>query len=138
MGKVVLKDCYIVVNGSNLSDHVSSVTLTLSKKQVETTNFSGGGTEYTAGLKGDTVEITFQSDYAAASVDDVLYPLYDNENEFQLEVRPTSSAVSTSNPSYIATCLLLEYAPLDGKVGDLASTKIKFPTQRTGFARATS
>lgn len=138
MAKVVLKDCYIVVNGVNLSDHVSAVTLDLSKDGVETTSFSGGGRERVAGLKDDTVELTFQSDYAPASVDSVLFPLYNNENEFPIEVRPTSSAVSTSNPKYTATCVLFEYAPLDGKVGDLAETKVKINTQRTGFTRATA
>lgn len=136
--KVVLKDCYITINGTNLSDHISAVTLTLTKKGVDTTNFSGGGAEQVAGLKGDTLEVTLQSDYSAASVDDVLFPLYDNENEFPVEIRPTSAGVSSTNPSYTATCILLEYAPLDGKVGDLASTKVKIPTQRTGFTRATS
>jgi hypothetical protein len=138
MAKVVLKDCYLVINGTDLSDHVSAVTLTLSKDAVETTSFSGGGRERVAGLKDDQLELTFQSDYAAASVDAVLYPLYDNETEFDVEVRPTSSAVSATNPKYTATCVLFEYAPLDGKVGDLAETKVKIPTQRTGFTRATS
>lgn len=138
MAKVVLKDCYIVINGTDLSDHVSAVTLTLSKDGIETTSFSGGGRERVAGLKDDGLELTFQSDYAASSVDAVLYPLYNNETEFNVEIRPTSAAVSTTNPKYTATCVLFEYAPLDGKVGDLAETKVKIPTQRTGFTRATA
>lgn len=138
MGKVVLKDCYIVINGTNLSDHVSAVTLTLSKDAIETTSFSGGGRERVAGLKDDQLELTIQSDYAAASVDAVLFPLQQNESEFAVEVRPTSAGVSTSNPKYTATCVLFEYAPLDGKVGDLAETKVKIMTQRTGFTKATS
>jgi len=138
MAKVILKDCYIVINGTNLSDHVSAVTLDLKKDGVETTSFSGGGRERVAGLKDDSLQLTIQSDYAAASVDAVLFPLYNNETEFQVEIRPTSSAVSTTNPKYTATCVLFEYSPLDGKVGDLADTKVKIPTQRSGFARATS
>ncbi len=138
MAKVVLKECYIVVNGTNFSDHVNAVTVTLEKDDVETTNFSGGGRERVAGLKDDSFEITFQQDYDAASTDAVLYPLYDNETEFEVEVRPFSGAVSSTNPSYTGTCILLEYAPLDGKVGDLSETKVSFMTQRDGIARATS
>lgn len=138
MGKLVLKDCYIVVNGTNFSDHVSEVTVNLSKDDVETTSFSGSGRERVAGLKDDSFELTIQQDYAAASTDAVLYPLYNNETEFTIEVRPTSSAVSATNPKYTGTCILLEYAPLDGKVGDLSETKVKIPTQRTGITRATS
>ncbi|MGW0939111.1 hypothetical protein [Streptomyces sp. NPDC002666] len=138
MAKVVLKDCYIVVNGTNFSDHVSEVTVNLSKDDVETTSFSGGGRERVAGLKDDSFELKIQQDYANGSTDAVLYPLYNNETEFTIEVRPTSSAVSATNPKYTGTCILLEYSPLDGKVGDLSETKVKIPTQRAGITRATS
>ncbi|HVX91174.1 MAG TPA: hypothetical protein VHC20_06150 [Candidatus Paceibacterota bacterium] len=136
--KIILKDCYIVVNGTNLSDHVSAVSVNLSKDDVETTSFSGGGRERMQGLKDDSFELTLQQDFDAASVDSVFYPLYDTGDEFEVEVRPTSSAVSATNPSYTGDCILMEYSPLDGKVGDLSETKVKIPTQRTGITRATS
>ena len=136
--KVILKDCYIVVNGTNLSDHISAVTVNLSKDDVETTSFSGGGRERMQGLKDDSFEITLQQDFEAASVDAVFYPLYDLGTEFEVEVRPTSSAVSATNPKYTGDCILMEYSPLDGKVGDLSETKVKIPTQRAGITRATS
>lgn len=138
MAKVILKDCYIVVNGTNLSDHISAVTVNLSKDDVETTSFSGGGRERMQGLKDDSFEITLQQDFEAASVDAVFYPLYDTGDEFEVEVRPTSSAVSATNPKYTGDCILMEYSPLDGKVGDLSETKVKIPTQREGITRATS
>jgi hypothetical protein len=138
MSKLVLKDCYVVINGTNFSDHVSSVTVSLTKKGVDTTSFSGSGSEQVAGLKSDEFDMQIQQDYANASTDAVLYPLYANETEFTIEVRPTSAGVSVNNPKYTGTCILLDYSPLDGKVGDLSDTKIKFPTQRTGITRATS
>lgn len=138
MAKLVLRDCFVLINGTNFSDHTSMVTVTLNKKGVDTTSFSGSGAEQVAGLKSDEFQIQLQQDYAAASTDAVLYPLYSNETEFTIEVRPTSAARSVTNPAYTGTCVLLEYTPLDGKVGDLSDTKIKFPTQRTGIARQTS
>ncbi|MFF8831386.1 hypothetical protein [Streptomyces sp. NPDC015131] len=138
MPKLVLKDCYIVVNGVNFSDHVSSVEVSLSKDEVETTNFSGSGRERVAGLKDDKFSITFQQDFAAANVDATLYPLYNNETEFTVEVRPTSAAVSVTNPKYTGTCILLEYTALGGDVGDLSEIEVEFPAQRSGIARATS
>jgi hypothetical protein len=138
MAKIVLRDCYVSVNSVNLSDHVSSVEINLSKDEVETTNFSGQGRERVAGLKDDNFVINFQQDFAASQVDSVLYPLWNNETEFPIEVRPTSSAVSATNPKYTGTCVLLEYQPLSGSVGDLSETEVTFPTQRTGITRATS
>ena len=138
MAKFVLKNCQVVVNGVNFSDHVDSVEVHTKKKSIDTTNFSGGGTEAVAGLKEDQFIITFQQDFAAAEVDQTLWPLYNNETEFTVAVRPLTAAISTTNPEYSATCILLEYMPLQGKVGDLSSTKVTFPTQRTGVSRATS
>ncbi|SOE25608.1 hypothetical protein [Streptomyces sp. OK228] len=138
MAKLVLRDCYIVINGVNFSDHASSVEVDLSKAEVETTNFSGSGRERVAGLKDDGFVINFQQDYAAAQIDATFYPLWNNETEFTVEVRPTSAAASTTNPKYTATCILLEYKPLSGKVGDLSETQVKLPAQRTGITRATS
>lgn len=138
MGKLVLKNCFVEVNGTDFSDHVSSVTVNLVKDEVETTNFGGSGRERIAGLKDDSFEVNFQQDFATASVDAVLYPLYDNETEFTVKVRPTSSVVSATNPEYSATCILLEYTALDGDVGDLSEIEVEFPAQRTGITRATA
>jgi UTP:GlnB (protein PII) uridylyltransferase len=137
MAKLVLRDCFIEVNGVNFSSHVSSVTINLSKDEIDTTNFGGDGRERAHGLKDDSFELTFQQDYAAGEVDDTLYPLWDQETEFLVKVRPRSSAVSTSNPQYSATCILLEYTPLAGDVGDLSTTDVTFPAQRQGIGRAT-
>jgi hypothetical protein len=138
MGKVVLRDCYIEVQGVDFSDHVSSVEVSMKKKSIDTTNFSGGGSEATAGLKEDEFTITFQQDFAAGEVDSILYPLYDTEVEFTVKVRPFAGAKSDTNPEYSATCILLEYQPLSGKVGELSDSKVKFPTQRAGISRTTS
>ncbi len=138
MGKIVLRDCFIEVNGVNFSDHISSVTVNLSKDEVETTNFGGAGRERVAGLKDDSFEMTFEPDFAAGEVDATLYPLWDNETEFLVKVRPTAAAKSASNPEFTGTCILLEYTPLAGDVGSLSETSVTFPSQRTGIARSTS
>jgi hypothetical protein len=138
MAKLVLRDCYVVVNGTNFSDHVSSCEINMSKDEVETTNFSGSGRERVHGLQDNSFTVTFQQDFAAASVDAVLFPLWNNENEFTVEIRPTSGAVGTSNPKYTGTCILLEYQPLAGDVGDLSETEVTFNVQRGTFTRATA
>ncbi len=138
MAKLVLRDCFIEVDGTNFSSHVASVTINLSKDEIDTTNFGGDGRERAHGLKDDSFEMTFQQDYDADSVDDVLYPLWDDETEFIVKVRPRAGAASTSNPEYSATCILLEYTPLAGDVGDLSTTDVSFPAQRNGIVRATA
>jgi hypothetical protein len=138
MAKLVLRDCFIEVDGTDFSSHVSSVTINLAKDEIDTTNFGGDGRERAHGLKDDSFELTFQQDYSAASVDDTLYPLWDEEQEFVVKVRPRSTAKAADNPEYSATCILLEYTPLAGDVGDLSTTDVTFPAQRQGIARATT
>ncbi len=138
MGKLVLRDCFISVDGVDLSDHVSSVTVTLEKDEIETTAFTGQGRERVAGLNNDNFELNFQQDFDAASVDATLFPLWDGESEFVVLVRPTSAAVSATNPEYSGTCVLLNYQPLAGGVGELSETSVTLMVQRQGIARATS
>lgn len=138
MSKLVLRDCYVVVNGTNFSDHVSSCEINMSKDEVETTNFSGSGRERVHGLQDNSFTVTFQQDFDGGSVDAVLFPLWNNENEFVVEIRPRSGSVSASNPKYTGTCILLEYQPLAGDVGDLSETEVTFNVQRGTFARATA
>ncbi|MGW6255413.1 hypothetical protein [Streptomyces sp. NPDC055085] len=126
------------INGTDVSDHVVDVTVTMSKNDVDITNFGGGGSEVQAGLKKDMFQMTLQQDFSASSIDQILYPLYNNETEFAIEVRPTQSAVSSTNPKYTGTCVLLDYVPVDGKPGEVSKSKIKFPAQRAGITRATS
>lgn len=138
MSKLVLKNPTITVNGVDVSDHCSSVTVNLTKDEIETTNFSGGGRERVAGLKDDSFEMNLQQDFAAAEIDATLYPLYDGETEFVVTVKPTASAVSATNPLYTGTCILLNYQPLAGDVGALSETSVTFPSQRAGIVRTTS
>lgn len=136
--KKILKDCVIIVNGVDFSDHISSVTVNQSKDEVDTTNFSGGGRERQAGLKDDSFEVNFQQDFNPGEVDATLNPLYDLETEFTVSVKASAGAVSTSNPLWSATCILLSYQPLAGDVGSLSETSVTFPAQRTGIVRTTA
>lgn len=138
MAKLVLKDCVIRIATVDYSDHVSQVEVSLKKNSVDTTNFSGGGKEQVAGLKDDEFTVTFQQDFASGSIDSVLYNLYDTEVEFVVDVKARNLAVSSTNPMYRGTCILLEYQPIAGKPGDLSDTKVKFPSQRSGIARLIS
>jgi len=138
MAKQILKNCQIFVNAVDFSDHVDSVEIDVKKADIDSTSFNGSGFEHMAGLQDNSFKINFQQDFAASSVDATLFPLWQNETEFFVAVRPVSAVVSATNPEYYATCVLLEYLPLSGKVGDLSQTSIVFPVQRGTFTRDTT
>lgn len=137
MAKLILRDCFIEVDDVELSDHVSSVEVSLEKDEIDTTNFGGEGRERAHGLKNDSFTLNFQQNYDALSVDATLYPIWDEEEEVTVTVRPRSSAMGASNPEYSGTCILLSYSPMSGDVGQLSTTSVTFHAQRDGIARDT-
>jgi hypothetical protein len=136
--KTILKNCKIVVNSVDFTDHVSSVEMTASKDDIDTTSFDGSGRERQAGLQDNSFVLNFQQDFAAGEVDATLFPLWNGETEFTVAVRPVDGAISTTNPEYSGTCILLEYSPLNGSVGELSETSVTFPVQRGTFTRDTT
>lgn len=138
MAKSILLNCHIEINGVDFSDHTASVEVDLKRASVDTTNMSGGGKEQMLGLKSDQFVLELQQDFVASQVNSILFPLNQSGAEFTVLVKPTSDAVSASNPSFSGICVLPEYQVLSGKVGDLSSTKVTLPTQRSGIAMAIS
>lgn len=140
MAKLVLRDCYIAIyNGSTtttLSDHVSSVEISMKKDDIDVTSFSGAGRTHSAGLLDASITVNFQQDFGTGgttNVDALLYPLWNNETTFVTSIRPTSAAASATNPTYYAgSCIMLEYAPLSGKVGELSETSVEIMANAPG------
>ena len=127
MPKKVLRDVTVDVDGSDLSDHFSSVTVEDSAAEVDGTAFGSVYTQTLKGMRTAQISGTVQQDFDAGSVNAVLGPLNDQETPFKVIVKPTGSAVSATNPAFVMPdAQLLGYTPLDGSVGDLSTTDITF------------
>ena len=139
MAKQVLKDAFIKIDGVTLSDNVSSVTLEDSADEVEFTGFGADYREYGQGLKTASITLEVFQDFAAGEVDATLEPLYRTGGTFSVEVRPTSSTVSSTNPKYTMTGRLFSYSPLQGAVGDANTTSVTIQNAGTaGLVRGTT
>ena len=140
MAKQVLRNAYISVNGVNLSDHCSSVTLEDAAEEVDFTSFSSSGyREFGQGLKDATISATFFNDFATGSVDATHYPLYDSGGTFSVIVKPDAGATSSTNPSYTMLARLYNYSGLNGAVGDANTIDITYRNAGTaGITRGTS
>lgn len=126
--KFVLRDGYIQVNGVDLSDHCSSVTVESSADDVDLTGFTTAGyREYGVGFRTASITATFFQDYAAASVHQTLQPLYDSGGTFTVNVKPTQSATSSTNPRIsLPVARMFSYNPLAGGVGDASTFDAEF------------
>lgn len=127
MAKYVMKDAYLAINGTAFSDHASNLTLEDSADEIDFTAFSPNGyKEYGQGLKDATITATFFADFAAASVHAALQPLYSAGGTFSVEIRPTSAAVSSTNPKATMTARLYAYSGIAGAVGEAATFDAAF------------
>ena len=135
MAKFVATDHKITVNGTNFSDSLQSVDLTIQADEVDTTTFGGAWKTVTGGLRSGSLTLNFYQDFGAASVDATLWPLLNTAAT--VTITPTSGTVSATNPVYSAVCLVSQYQPFASTVGDLATLSITWPTSGT-VVRGTS
>lgn len=137
MAKIVLRDARVEVNGVNLSDHVSEVSIETSRDEVDVTAFGANNKEMLAGLGDATITMTVFQDFAAASVDATLWPLSSTTTPFTVKVRPTTNAISATNPEYSMSALMFSYSPIAGSVGEASSTEVEFRNAtQAGLTRA--
>jgi len=129
MAKFVATDYKVTINGTDFSSSINSVDLSIESAEVETTAFGSTFTTRVGGLKSASITLDFMQDFAAGSVDAVLFPLLNTLATVVLV--PTSGTVSATNPSYTALCLVNSYQPFASAVGDLATLSVTWPTSGT-------
>lgn len=135
MASFSFTDCDLTINSVDMSGFATSVTLKIEVDDNENTTFGNTFKTRIAGLKDWSVDIDFNSDFGASAVDATIWPLLGTTTT--ITIKPTSSAVGPTNPSFSGSVLVTEYTPLDGGVGDLASVSVSWPGSGT-LTRATS
>lgn len=125
MAKVVLNNASITINSIDLSDHIASVTITTEVADIPTTAFGATAIERVGGLKDNSVQLDFHQDFAASEVEATIYPLIGTTTT--VLVKPTSGAVSATNPSYSMTALVTSWTPIAGAVGELLTASVTWP-----------
>lgn len=118
-------DGRLTINAVNLSDHTKSVSLPRTIEELDTTCFGSTSRKRLAGLADGSVEVEFVQDFAAGSVDETLRALV-RAAPFAITYRPTSGAISATNPELQFNAILTSYDPMSGAVGDLLMARASF------------
>lgn len=130
MARIVLTDASVVINGINLSEFITSVAISTSDDVVETTGMgSGGARTRVAGLADNSVTFEFNQDFATSGPEVTINAVGSSlvGTVTTCVVKPTSSAVSASNPSYTFSAVCAEWQPLSAAVGELATVSATWP-----------
>lgn len=135
MASLTFNDCFFSIAGTDLSDYVKSVTLPYGAEMLDETAMGDDTRKNKGGLKTWSLDVEFKQDFAVGAVDATLFPLVGTTAA--VIVRPTSAAVSATNPNYTGTGIIESYQPLGGAVGDLAPASVTIQSAGT-LSRATA
>jgi hypothetical protein len=125
----------ITINGTNLSDHCTSVTVSDDTEEQDVTGFSQSYREMADSLKTASVETTFVQDYASSSVDSVIYAIYSGTAAGTIKVNPDTSGTVV----YTLIGRPTSYAPVSGAPGDASVITTTWTARGTaGLTRGTA
>jgi len=130
MARLVLTDASVVVNGINLSEFITSVALSTSEDVVETTGMgTAGARTRQSGLADNSLALEFNQDFATSGPEITINAVGASlvGTNTTVVIKPTSAAVSASNPSYTFSCVVAEWQPLSAAVGELSSISATWP-----------
>jgi hypothetical protein len=130
MARLVLTDASVVINGVNLSEFVTSVGLSTSEDVVDTTGMAAGGARTRiSGLADNSLTLEFNQDFAALGPEVSINALGSSlvGTNTTVVIKPTSGAVSVTNPSYSFSAVCAEWMPLSGAVGELSTVSVTWP-----------
>ena len=135
MAKFVLTDASLVINSVDLSDHVTSVTLNYEAELGDDTTMGDDTRTNLGGLKNWSIDVEFTQNYASGKVDATLWGIVGAS--VPIVLKPTSGAVSATNPSYSGNGVIGSYSPIGNSVGDVAMAPVTIAPAGT-LTRATS
>lgn len=125
MATIVLTNPLISLGGTPVKAYATSVTLNYEVDQVEVTAFGDSGRKYTGGLQNISVDLELNQDFATSAAESIVYPLVGTTTT--ITIKPVDAATSTTNPLYtISNAYLAAHTPVNGAVGELATTSLSF------------
>ena len=136
MATVVLDDAFLSVGGTDLSDHVRSISLEYEAEDLDESAMGGTTRKHRGGLLDWTATVEFYQDYAASEVDATLFSLL-GTNVALIMRADNSDGVSATNPNFTGTGMLQSYPPLGGEVGEMEMATAVF-VAASALTRATS
>lgn len=117
----------------DLSDYITSITLTQTFDEVETTTMGATAHQFSKGLEASTLAVDFLNDWAASKVCATLQAAYGTSvTALIVPVKSASTVVSATNPLYTVSILINNLTPVgSGGPQDYASSSLSFTCTST-------
>ena len=110
----------------DLSEYVTSITLTQTFDEVETTSMGAQSHQFSRGLEASTLTVDFLNDWAAAKVQATLQAAY-GTSVTAIVIPVKGTAVGATNPTYTMSILVNNLTPVGtGGPEDYARSSMTF------------
>ena len=126
---VYLSNPSVTINSVDLQDQCTSAVINYVLEQLETTSFGDTARKFGAStvtsLQNNTIEVELYQSYAASETEATIFGLVGIQTT--LVLKPSSAAVSATNPSYTLTnCYLSAHSPINASLGELSVLSLTF------------
>ena len=126
---VYLSQPSLTINSVDLQNQCTSAVINYVLEQLETTAFGDsarkfGGSAVTS-LQNNTIEVELFQSYSASETEATVFGLVGIQTT--LVLKPSSAAVSATNPSYTLTgAYLSAHSPINASLGELSVLSLTF------------
>jgi len=131
MARIVLTDANVLFASNDISQYVTSVSLSTSVDVIETTGLGNTARTRVGGLFDNSITIEFNQDFADNALEELIngtsLATTTVGTAQPMQVKPSSGATSASNPKYTFNALVAEWQPLSASVGELATVSVTWP-----------
>lgn len=130
----------LTVGGTDITTQCRAITINQEYDDNDATGFNATSHQHVPGLTDDSIELELYQSFDASSTDATIYTVLGSQTGTTVIYQTNGSTVTATNPKYTLVGSPYSYQPVDGAVGDLAITKVKFmPVPGSaGVVRATS
>ena len=127
---VFLNAASVKIGAIDITDHVTSATLTQSADELEITSLGDSSRKYVAGLQTGTLDLEFLNDFAAANVCATLQTALYTTVVAKLVPGP-GTTISATNPLYTVSILVNNLTPIAGAAGEMSTSSLSFTCNST-------
>jgi hypothetical protein len=131
MARLVLTNAYVLYASNDISQYVSSISLSSSVDVIETTGLGSSARTRVGGLFDNQLTVEFNQDFADNALEELINGISLATSTVgtavAMEIRPVNTTVSASNPKYTFNALIAEWQPLSGAVGELVTASVTWP-----------
>jgi hypothetical protein len=131
MSRLVLTNAYVLFASNDISQYVTSVSLSTSVDVIESTGLGNTARTRIGGLFDNSVTFEFNQDFADNALEELVNGTSLSTTTVgttvTMEIRPVNTTVSANNPKYTFNALISEWQPLSAAVGELVSVSATWP-----------